>query len=175
MIEDIGIERSKANAEKADLIIHLESLMEDNSDESFDWLNPYQNKIIGVYNKADEWMAEILREGLLIETQDHSKLYISAKKGKGIAELKERLFEKVNRGQINAENTIVTNARHHDALLKVKDCLDDIQIAMKQNLSGERLALDIRRCRHYLGTITGQVEVDRDILGTIFGKFCIGK
>lgn len=175
VIEDIGIERSKANAEKADLIIHLESLMEDYSDESFEWLKPYADKIIGVYNKADEWEAEILREGLLIETQDHSKLYISAKKGEGIAELKERLFERVNRGQIQAENTIVTNARHHDALLKVKDCLDDIQIAMENNISGELLALDIRRCLYFLGTITGQVEVDRDILGTIFGKFCIGK
>jgi tRNA modification GTPase len=175
MIEDIGIERSKANAEKADLIIHLESLMEDEGDESFEWLQPYQDKIIGVYNKADEWMALILREGLLIETQDPRKLYISAKKGEGIAELKERLFERVNKGQINAENTIVTNARHHDALLKVMDCLDDIEIAMENNISGELLALDIRRCLHFLGTITGQVEVDRDILGTIFGKFCIGK
>jgi tRNA modification GTPase len=48
-------------------------------------------------------------------------------------------------------------------------------MAMENNISGELLALDIRRCLHFLGTITGQVEVDRDILGTIFGKFCIGK
>jgi tRNA modification GTPase len=175
VIEDIGIERSKANAEKADLIIHLESLMEDNTEDSLDWLRPYADKVIGVCNKADEWENRRIHEGLSIENRDPSKLYISAKKGKGIAALKERLFERVNRGQIQAENTIVTNARHHDALLKVRDCLDDIQMAMENNISGELLALDIRRCLHFLGTITGQVEVDRDILGTIFGKFCIGK
>jgi tRNA modification GTPase len=175
VIEDIGIERSKANAEKADLIIHLESLMEDNTEDSLDWLIPYADKVIGVCNKADEWEAQSIHEGLSIENRDHSKLYISAKKGEGIAALKEKLFERVNRGQIQAENTIVTNARHHDALLKVEDCLQDIQSAMENNISGELLALDIRRCLHFLGTITGQVEVDRDILGTIFGKFCIGK
>ena len=175
VIEDIGIERSKANAEKADLIIHLESLMEDNTEDRLDWLRPYADKVIGVCNKADEWENRRIHEGLSIENRDPSKLYISAKKGKGIAALKERLFERVNRGQIQAENTIVTNARHHDALLKVRDCLDDIQMAMENNISGELLALDIRRCLHFLGTITGQVEVDRDILGTIFGKFCIGK
>ena len=107
-------------------------------------------------------------------TRPQQIIYLCQKRD-GIVALKERLFERVNRGQINAENTIVTNARHHDALLKVKDCLDDIQIAMENNISGELLALDIRRCLHFLGTITGQVEVDRDILGTIFGKFCIGK
>lgn len=176
VIEDIGIERSKANAEKAELIIHLESLVEDNADESFDWLQPYADKIISVYNKADEWKAQYLgEEELLKEAQDSGKLYISAKKGEGIAELKQKLFDRVNKGSINAENTVVTNARHQEALLKVMNCLNDIEIAMENNISGELLALDIRRCLHYLGTITGQVEVDRDILGTIFGKFCIGK
>lgn len=176
VIEDIGIERSKANAEKAELIIHLESLVEDNADESFDWLQPYADKIISVYNKADEWKAQYLgEEELLKEAQVSGKLYISAKNGEGIAELKQKLFDSVNKGSINAENTVVTNARHQEALLKVMDCLNDIEIAMENNISGELLALDIRRCLHYLGTITGQVEVDRDILGTIFGKFCIGK
>jgi small GTP-binding protein len=55
VIEDIGIERSKAIAEKADLIIHLESLMEDNTEDSLDWLRTYADKVIEVCNKADEW------------------------------------------------------------------------------------------------------------------------
>jgi len=57
----------------------------------------------------------------------------------------------------------------------VQRSLQDIQQGIQNNITGDLLALDIRRCLHYLGEITGQIEIDRDILGTIFGKFCIGK
>lgn len=171
VIEDIGIERSKANAEKADIILHLID-MTDESLEDMDWLKAFADKTIALYNKYDEWQK--MNPHSLWQPSEKAHT-IAAKMGQGIAELKDILFEQVNHGHIHSENTIVTNARHHDALLKVAECLADIENAMKQNLSGELLALDIRRCLHYLGTITGQVEVDRDILGTIFGKFCIGK
>lgn len=171
VIEDIGIERSKANAEKADIILHLID-MTDETLEDMDWLKTFADKTIALYNKYDEWQK--LNPHSLWQPSEKAHT-IAAKMGQGIAELKDILFEQVNHGHIHSENTIVTNARHHDALLKVAECLADIENAMNQNLSGELLALDIRRCLHYLGTITGQVEVDRDILGTIFGKFCIGK
>ncbi|MDI9320281.1 MAG: tRNA uridine-5-carboxymethylaminomethyl(34) synthesis GTPase MnmE [Phycisphaerales bacterium] len=171
MIEDIGIERSKANAAKADIILHLID-MTDETVEDMDWINAFADKTIALYNKYDEWQK--LNPHTIWQPLEKAHT-IAAKIGEGIAELKELLFEQVNHGHIQSENTIVTNARHHDALLKVAECLADIENAMKNNLSGEFLALDIRRCLHYLGSITGQVEVDRDILGTIFGKFCIGK
>ncbi|MES2478697.1 MAG: tRNA uridine-5-carboxymethylaminomethyl(34) synthesis GTPase MnmE [Bacteroidota bacterium] len=173
VIEDIGIERSKANAEKADIIIHLVD-MGDDSQDSMDWLQPFADKTIVVLNKFDEWQARNQSMGISPEINSSGHC-ISAKKREGIAELKQVLFDKVNNGAVHTESSIVTNARHHDALLKVSECLTDIESAMENNISGELLALDIRRCLHYLGTITGQVEVDRDILGTIFGKFCIGK
>jgi tRNA modification GTPase len=170
-IEDIGIERSKMNAEKADLIIHLVDMLDDNR-EDMGWLQAFAAKTITVLNKYDLWLQANADIEHAPKTNTH---YIAAKQGEGIVELKELLFNQVNQGVINTENTIVTNARHHDALLKVAECLNDIQSAMDNDISGELLALDIRRCLHFLGTITGQVEVDRDILGTIFGKFCIGK
>lgn len=173
VIEDIGIERAKTNAENADIIIHLESLTESHKDESFDWLAPYAEKIIKVYNKADT--IDAIPELLPPPNYTLKPLFISAKNAVGIDALKEQLFYRVNQGKVNTENTIVTNARHHEALLQVRDCLRDITIGMEQEISGELLALDIRRCLYYLGAITGQIEVDRDILGTIFGKFCIGK
>lgn len=173
VIEDIGIERSKANAEKADIIIHLVDMCDD-SQENMDWLQPFADKTTVVLNKFDEWQARNQNMGIKPEFNP-SGHYISAKKGEGIPELKQILFDKVNKGTVHTESSIVTNARHHDALLKVDECLTDIENAMENNISGELLALDIRRCLHFLGTITGQVEVDRDILGTIFGKFCIGK
>ena len=76
---------------------------------------------------------------------------------------------------METENTIVTNARHHAILLKIAESLDDIERGMENEVTGDLLAIDIRRCLHFLGEITGRIEVDKDILGTIFGKFCIGK
>lgn len=162
-IEDIGIERSKTNAEKADIIIYLKDLTND-IEEGFDWLKPFADKTIEVFNKADEYQNNTVADN-----------YISAKNKEGIEAVKTLLFNKINHGVINTENTIVTNIRHRDALQKLSESLVEIENAMYNNISGELLAIDIRRSLYFLGTITGEVEIDRDILGTIFGKFCIGK
>ena len=77
-------------------------------------------------------------------------------------------------GTTQAESTIVTNARHYHALKEVQKSLDDIKAGMDNMLPGDLLALDIRRCLHYLGEITGQVS-NEDMLDLIFSKFCIGK
>ncbi|HTN45706.1 MAG TPA: tRNA uridine-5-carboxymethylaminomethyl(34) synthesis GTPase MnmE [Flavipsychrobacter sp.] len=165
IIENLGIERSKQNADQAHLILHLMDATDD-TDENTAWLKQYDEKTIMVFNKTD-----------LIAPPSHSLPYlsISAKERKGIDPLKQEMYRKAIGDSVNTENTIITNARHHQALQKTLACLQDIDLAMQQNISGELLALDIRRCLHYLGEITGEVEVDRDILGTIFGKFCIGK
>jgi tRNA modification GTPase len=126
-----------------------------------------------VANKTDE--AGIEQARTKFAAHANQILFISAKAKQHIDLLKEQLYDIVIAGEINTENTIVTNARHHAALQKVAECLQDIQTGMDSHISGDLLALDIRRCLYYLGEITGQVEVDRDILGTIFGKFCIGK
>jgi tRNA modification GTPase len=75
---------------------------------------------------------------------------------------------------VNLENTIVTNARHYDALQQVDKSLQDIRAGLDNHLPGDLLALDIRRCLHYLGEITGEIT-NEDQLDYIFSKFCIGK
>ena len=69
---------------------------------------------------------------------------------------------------------LVTNARHYEALRLVHQSLVDIQKGMEINISGDLLSLDIRRCLHYLGEITGEIT-NEDQLDYIFSKFCIGK
>ncbi len=166
-IETIGIERSKQNAEKAQIILHLVDATADDP-SAINWLTPFAEKTIEVWNKADR-----------VDTADLAlppgAITIAAKQGLGIEILKEKMYEKAVGATINTENTIVTNARHFDALSRMMDSLLSIENGMNQNLSGDLLSIDIRRTLHYLGEITGQVEIDRDILGTIFGKFCIGK
>ncbi len=100
--------------------------------------------------------------------------FISAKDDSGIQELEERMFKLVVEGGISADETIVTNARHYDALRSVAGSLDDIIRGLDSGLPGDLLALDIRRCLHYLGEITGEIT-NEDQLDFIFSKFCIGK
>lgn len=172
-IENLGIERSKQNAEKSDIIIHLADVTCEDKEE-ITWLKNYRNKVIDVFNKYDEaWPG--YRNVSAALAGSAAGIYISAKNKQGIEELKSMMFEKAIGETIQTENTIVTNARHYAALKKISECLNDIKAGMDNNLTGDLLAPDIRRCLHYLGEITGQVETDRDILGTIFGKFCIGK
>ncbi len=166
IIENLGIERSKQNAEKADLLVHLIDASEEYT-EDITWLKKYRDKTIVAYNKVD-----IAANNLSFKEND---FLLSAKNKMGILELKQVMFEKATGGNITTESTIVTNARHYTALKEIATGLETIKVGMEQGLSGDLLTIDIRSCLHYLGTITGQVEVDRDILGTIFGKFCIGK
>lgn len=172
-IEALGIERSRNNAAEADIIIHLTDLTDDDQ-TAIPWLEPYSEKLITVFNKCDQVAVEIPQERN--DKEDSSRgIYISAKRKEGIDVLKAMMYERAIGESIQKENTIVTNARHYAALQKVLGCLYDIKTGMDNQLTGDLLALDIRRCLYYLGEITGQVEIDRDILGTIFGKFCIGK
>jgi tRNA modification GTPase len=101
-------------------------------------------------------------------------LYISAYEGFHVRELKDVLVQNVLQGKINLESTIVTNARHHEALQKVLASIRDIQQGMELGISGDLLALDIRSALYYLGEITGEITHE-DQLDYIFSKFCIGK
>jgi tRNA modification GTPase len=69
---------------------------------------------------------------------------------------------------------VVTNTRHVEALTKARTALMEAQKAIDQGISGELLAIDLRRAQHHLGEITGRITTD-DLLGSIFGRFCIGK
>jgi tRNA modification GTPase len=168
-IENLGIERSKVNAEQSHIIIYLIDST-DRGDSFLDWLVPYKDKTICVLNKVDVSASE-----KVVGITEEYTVKISAKQKLGIEELKLLMYQKAIGTELQTENTIVTNARHHAILLKIAESLDDIETGMQNQLTGDLLAIDIRRCLHFLGEISGKVEHDRDILGTIFGKFCIGK
>jgi tRNA modification GTPase len=101
-------------------------------------------------------------------------IYISAKTAGGVENLKQRLVQFVLAGKTQTEGTIVTNVRHYDALMQVRTSLTDIRTGLDSGLPGDLLSLDIRRCLHYLGEITGEIT-NEEQLSWIFGKFCVGK
>ena len=99
---------------------------------------------------------------------------ISAKKNDGIDELKAALFSSVVHEQPLTEHVVVTNARHFEALQKVQESLNDLQQGLDNKIPADLLALDIRRCLHFISEITGDIS-NETVLDYIFSKFCIGK
>jgi tRNA modification GTPase len=74
----------------------------------------------------------------------------------------------------NANETILTNIRHVEALQKTADALARVLDGIHNPVTSDYLAMDIRQALHYLGEITGAISTD-DLLENIFSKFCIGK
>lgn len=171
-IETIGVEKSIEKMKAADIILYIATPPAENKQlepETEDEL--IQEKGIIVVNKWD--MVAAAEKKRLEETYPKA-VFISAKNNEQITLLKERMKDKVLEGTINMEDTIVTNARHYQALLEVSKSLDEIKNGLDNKIPGDLLALDIRNCLHYLGEITGEIT-NEDRLDYIFSKFCIGK
>lgn len=99
---------------------------------------------------------------------------ISAKEKSGIDTLKEELLSLVNTGALRNNETIVTNTRHYDSLLKALEEIQKVKWGLDSGISSDLMAIDIRSALHYFGEITGEVTND-ELLGNIFANFCIGK
>jgi tRNA modification GTPase len=172
-IEVIGVEKSIEKMKTADLVLYLFDVGEMTLSEleaAALIVQEHNLQFILVGNKADA----IGIENTAQKFAGIDALYIAAKEGMNMEILKSRLTEKVLQGALQTESTIVTNARHYEALQQVSGSLEDILKGMNNQLSGDLLALDIRRCLHFLGEITGEIT-NEDRLDYIFSKFCIGK
>jgi tRNA modification GTPase len=101
-------------------------------------------------------------------------LPVSAKNQMNIEYLKEKLYDTAIGEGVTTESTVVTNARHHDALRRADEALADVLHSLETGITGDFVAMDIRRSLACLGEITGEIGVE-DLLGNIFSKFCIGK
>lgn len=173
VIENIGIEKSLEKMNQADVVIYIFDVNEISAEELQIIIHELKEKNIHYLlagNKIDLSTDEELAE----KFSNINVLYISASNRKNVEVLKQRLVDEVIGGNLKAESTIVSNARHYEALRLVHGALIDIRKGMDMNVSGDLLSLDIRRCLHYLGEITGEIT-NEDQLDYIFSKFCIGK
>jgi tRNA modification GTPase len=173
VIENAGVERSLEKMKQSDLVLYLFDVNEKKSEVRSlkSEIEKHQMNYILVGNKIDQLGEAESRN----KFADQDKVvFISAEQGLHTEVLKERMADTVLQGQVQTENTIITNARHYHALKEVEKSLIDIQNGLDNKLPGDLLASDIRRCLHYLGEITGEVS-NEDLLDYIFSKFCIGK
>ncbi len=173
VIESIGMERSLEKMKSADLVLYIFDAGE-KREEVGSWKSELDRQGLNYLlaaNKIDETGEENARE----KFGDLSNIvFISAKQHLHTEVLKERMVDTVLEGTVQTDNTIITNARHYHALKEVEKSLADVLAGLNNQLPGDLLALDIRRCLHYLGDITGEIT-NEDQLDYIFSKFCIGK
>ena len=168
-IESIGIERAKKKIEEATIVLCL-SDSEAAMPELHSWANNIrvqfpEKHILCIQNKCD----------LFPKQQSNDKeLRISAKTGTGLDALKKQLVNAITKGKNWSNQTIITSARHHEALLKTSEALEKALFGLSAEISADLVALDIRNAMYHLGSITGDISSD-ELLGNIFSRFCIGK
>ncbi len=173
VIEQLGVAKSLEKMKAADLVVYLFDAQTTSLEDILivaQELTSTGIKHVLVANKIDSITPEKLAELQTVA----SIVCIAAKNKLAIDTLKTALVQKAVGGDVRTESTVVTNARHQDALLKLQASLQDVSASLSAKITGDLLALDIRQCLHYLGLITGEITND-DQLDYIFSKFCIGK
>jgi len=177
-IESIGISKTYEKINQARLVLFLvdandyKNNLEILEVEINKIKNKYpQKQVLLIANKTDLLSDENIQ---ILTKKFPNAILISALKQDGIEQLKEKLLSLVNTGALSSGDTVVTNARHYDSLNKALEEIKKVQSGLKNNLSGDLLAIDIRQALYYFGEITGQVTND-ELLGNIFANFCIGK
>ena len=182
-VENIGIKKTHENIEKAQLVLYLIDA-NNYKDLNSDWVKikkayPHK-KILTIVNKSDlisnKDLNKIKKNISLGQADNNQKteLFISAKDRTGIDTLINMLTELSNIGTLNSNQTIVSNTRHFEALNKALKSINDVSSGLKNDISSDLMAIDIREALFHLGEITGEVTTD-DLLGNIFANFCIGK
>ncbi len=182
VVESIGIQKTFEKIEQAQVVLYLfESLkFQVSGSEYINEIEKVKNKyplktLLVVINKVDlltnDQISDIQKQ---LETLNVKLLPISAKQKTGIDELKNQLLSFVNTGALRNNETIVTNTRHYDSLLKALEEIQKVRFGLDNNISSDFMAIDIRQALFHFGEITGQVSND-ELLGNIFANFCIGK
>ena len=203
-IEAIGVAKTMEKIEQAAILVYVwdvaggMTLAEVRAD--LQQLAPTGDHLLVVCNKMDrnplfqtDWLVDPTLPGihpylLPEDSQDslltthyspftihHSSLIaVSAKNAMNIEYLKEKLYDLAVGSELATDHTIVTNARHHDALRRADTALSEVLHGLETGVTGDFVAQDIRHALAYLGEITGEIGVE-DLLGNIFGKCCIGK
>lgn len=189
-IEKIGIQRSFSKISSADIVLGVidytkspEVILSEVKDlvSNVDLKSQY---LIILLNKADilgsnknvmPFNKDVLFTELSLNNCENFQiLEISAKTGSGLSELKELLKVIEQKRESSAGSVLVANARHFEALGRVAQNLASVKKSLELKIPTDLIAQDLREAIYHLGTITGEIYTD-EVLGEIFGKFCVGK
>ncbi|QWX84861.1 tRNA uridine-5-carboxymethylaminomethyl(34) synthesis GTPase MnmE [Cellulophaga sp. HaHaR_3_176] len=186
VVEGIGIKKTFEKIKQAQVVLYLVdgSLLNENNAlinlkiEIEKIKNQFPLKsILLLINKSDKISKDtssLIQSELVSLSEKLKTIFLSAKTGEGVEDLKKELLGLINTGALRNNETIVTNSRHYNSLLKALEEIQKVQYGMDSGFSGDLLAIDIRQALYHFGEITGEISSD-DLLGNIFANFCIGK
>ncbi len=176
-IENLGIERTYQKIEQALIVLFMVDIAETSFEDIIKELNDFKEHIT---DKDKKFIIIINKIDLMVETPNHFRelidldtIFISAKRKENISMLKDMLLKSINIEDYN-NSTILTNTRHYDSLFKAQNAVEKINLAFDNKIPTDLIAIDIKDVLYHIGSITGEVT-NKEILGAIFSKFCVGK
>ncbi|MDR0510978.1 MAG: tRNA uridine-5-carboxymethylaminomethyl(34) synthesis GTPase MnmE [Rikenellaceae bacterium] len=185
VLELMGIERSLSSARKAQIVLLVVDgtavggdAFEVNACRRIDLNSAVaslglreEQKLCIVLNKSDIAYADV---AAVERAAGCRAISISARRGDGIDELTAWLSEAAGAGAVYGGRTVLSNARHVEALERAHEALAGVRRGLASDLSVDLLAQELREAIYHIGAVTGEITTD-DILSEIFSKFCIGK
>ena len=178
-IERIGIERTFKKMEEADVILGMVDMTK-GLEKAISAIrlivskvDRQQQTLIVLCNKRDV-ARDFPCERLLSEFEDIPIEFVSAKDNDDVERIKRFIFNNSSLHSVGANETLVTNMRHYESLRRSKENLEQVREGIMVGLSADLLSQDLRQALFYLGSISGEITND-EVLGNIFGRFCVGK
>lgn len=170
LVESIGVKKSLDLIENSDLILYVLNNNELITNQELDILNKLQNKnYIIVVNKSD------LEKHIDLPNNIENIVYISALKSTGIDELKEKISEIYNLGNIETESmTYLSNARSISLVEKALNSLNNVIKGISEKMPIDMVEIDLRDVWNILGEIIGETY-ENDLIDQLFSRFCLGK
>jgi len=177
-IESIGIRRTMEKVEQGAIIVYLFDMSTLTAAElkaDILLLKRPGVPLLAACNKIDEdpGKAAVWANEMDTMAGIHPVL-LSAKKGEGIENLKNTIYDLGVGNTRTPGDVVVANTRHYHALHAAHEALAAVLAGLHNGLTGDLLSHDLRQTLYHLGEITGEVT-NEDILDAIFSKFCIGK
>lgn len=168
-VEQEGIRRAKAMINQADFVLLVVDASQKFELAQSSLVDLPKDKTVLVWNKIDLPCLCADLPSFIHESK------VSAKNGEGIEELRESLNKLVwQRGTAPKDEVLISSVRHKEALKEAVDNVESVILGLKQHISCEFLAFELRSALNALGRIIG-TNVTEEILSSIFSQFCIGK
>lgn len=173
VVEKIGVERSKEKIEEADLIIFMIDSSISLEHEDYEIIKVIKDKkYIILLNKTD--LDSKISINDFSDLKSDNIIKISAKELSGIDDLKSAIKDLFFKGEIKAQDLLITNSRHKEVLYRAKESLIYAKEALRDTLAIDLASIDIRNAWRSLGEINGDT-IDEDLIDKIFSEFCLGK
>ncbi|MDG1341866.1 MAG: tRNA uridine-5-carboxymethylaminomethyl(34) synthesis GTPase MnmE [Flavobacteriaceae bacterium] len=182
VVEAMGVKKAKDKINQATLLLYLYERTTDFQELSKEvkTLQHDNLNIVLIENKIDQSINGFdtdFNQRLLNTIQEGASVH-----GMGISTLDEQFLEPLKKYLVktiqtigNNSTVIVNNTRHFHALTQALESLEVVMDGIKNDIPGDLLSVELKETIFHIGSITGKIDTDEDILGTIFGQFCIGK